>query len=459
MTDNVIAINAAPHDLDAERAIIGSIMLHADGYSQASDRITPEVFFNRNHGEIYDAMSSLARRGQDFSPISIKNELKRNGSNNNANILSELTSIMDAVHTYAGLETYCDIVMEKYVLRRLIAVSGFVTDKAREDGAEASDLLDQTEKKLFEISKQSFTGAGFRRIGDIIAESMPDVESMMPSSSPRTLGLPSPYTSLDNLTCGFQRANLVLIAGRPSMGKTSFALNVAHHLTTYHRVPVGIFSLEQSRDEIALRLLCAEASVDGQKLRRGRIRQSDIQALERAVKVMSDIPLYVDDGGTNSLKEIRAKARLLRARHNVEMIVVDYLQLMTSGRKFQNREQEIATISGSLKALAKELDIPILALSQLSRALENRDDKRPRLSDLRESGSLEQDCDVCIFLYRPEKYYDDEYEFMNVAEVIIGKQRNGPIGTVTMSFREGYTRFDDLAVPLNEHMGSQEDLF
>ena len=441
----VSELNAAPCNLDAERAVLGALLVNPSAFSVARDTISPGVFFNGQHGQLYEAIEAASFAGKDVTITSIHHELKRLGTFG-PGLANLLADIMSSVHTAAGLETHCGILVEMHILRKLISTSTDVVNNSRMEGAVASDILDDAEKRLFEISRESFTGAGFARIGDIMGKAMPDVQSLMPDPSGARSGVMTGFARLDQFTTGFQRGHLVLIAGRPSMGKTSIAMNIVHVKSVRERIPTAVFSLEQSREELVTRMICGEASVDSQRLRRGRLRKGDLESLEIAMNEIKGAPLYIDDTGGISIKELRAKARMMRARHGVEMIVVDYLQLMTTGfRKGQNREQEVAQISGALKALAKELEIPVVALSQLSRAVEMRDDKRPRLSDLRESGALEQDSDVVIFLYRPEKYWEDDDTLRGCAEIIIAKQRNGPVGTVRATFQEGQTRFDELA--------------
>lgn len=447
-----------PQDLEAERAVLGGIMVNPDCFPTVAERITSEAFYKRQHSDIFAAMSNLSIKYESFTPISIRDELARMTRAVNSGTPSTLIELMDAIHTSAGIEAHCDIVMEKFVLRQLIRVAGSVSAKAYGAGADAQELLTSTEAQIYEIIRQGFVGDDFQHIGKVITDSFPTVESLMPAKDGMVHGAPSPFIGLDRMTCGWQNGNLILVAGRPSMGKTSLALNLAHYLASCHNIPVGIFSLEQSADELATRLICAESNVGSQKLRTGRIRTNDLPVLKSALKFVSDAPIYLDDTGENTMRDIRAKARQLKSRHGIKFLVIDYLQLIETRKRASNREQEVSAISRGLKGLAKDLDIPVMALSQLSRALEARDDKRPRLSDLRESGALEQDCDVCIFLYRPEVYSDDPAD-AGVAEAIIAKQRNGPIGTINIVFQKGMMRFDDIIPAPKNSVTSTGDLF
>lgn len=439
---NVVELNPAPNNLEAEQHVLGAILIDPNAYSQASDIITPEHFFKPIHGDVYEAMEYLSRRGDAITPLTITEQMKRLKTWSKT-VNTCLITVCERIHSSAGMEEYCKIVHDKFLLRELLNISTEMSNDARSDEHEAADILETVERRLHEISKTGYAG-GFDHIGAIIEDVAPTAQALIEKPE-RAGALPSAIPALDELTAGFHRSDLVIIAGRPGMGKTSLALNIAQHLTTVESVPVGVFSLEMSAEQLLTRMLCAEAHVDGARLRRGHVRNDEVEALGSAIKMISGVPLYVDQTGGLSLKELRAKARLMKARHDVRMIVVDYLQLVfITGRKPQNREQEISLISRSMKALAKELDIPILALSQLSRATDLRPGRRPQLSDLRESGSLEQDADLVLFMYRPEVYDDDDAEVKGYAEIIIGKQRNGPVGVVPVAFQRGVTRFQNL---------------
>jgi replicative DNA helicase len=350
---------------------------------------------------------------------------------------------MDTVHTAANVEHYANIVLEKFVMRRLITISSDIATQCYAGDREAADVLDEAEKHIFEIAQQGMF-KGFEPIGKILRDHFKNIEALYQSGS-HISGIPSPFEDLDSLTSGFQKSDLIIVAGRPGMGKTSFALNLCQHLAIKEKTPVGIFSLEMSAEQLVTRLLCSEARVDSNRLRRGYLKSNEYAELAIVAGYLAEAPIYIDDSAGLSTLELRAKARRLKAEANVGMIMIDYLQLVSVRERVENRQQQISLISRGLKALAKELNIPVVALSQLSRAVESRGgDKRPMLSDLRESGSIEQDSDLVLFLYRPE-VYDTSDENRGKAELIIGKQRNGPTGTVNLTFIDSCTRFEPAA--------------
>jgi len=425
-------------------AVLGAVLLDNNAFSIATESVTAEAFYKKANSDIFVAMASLAQRGEAVDMITLSEELKKLGTYQSVGGASYLTNIMDNIHTAANAEYYANIVLQKFILRRLITISSQLATQCYAGEREASEILDDAEKRVFEIAQQGLF-KGFEPIGNIIKDKFKNIEELYQSGK-HVSGMPSPFDELDSYTSGFQNSELIIIAGRPGMGKTSFALNMAQYLAIKEKIPVGIFSLEMASDQLVLRLLCSEARVDSNRLRTGYVKSTEYAELALVAGYLAEAPIYIDDSAGTSMMELRAKARRLKAEANVGMILVDYLQLVSVKERVENRQQQISLISRGLKALAKELEIPVVALSQLSRAVESRGgDKRPMLSDLRESGSIEQDADVVLFLYRPEVYEGGESDNAGTAELIIGKQRNGPTGTVNLAFLKEYTRFEPLS--------------
>jgi replicative DNA helicase len=437
-------IKVPPHSLEAERAVIGAILIDNAAFAMAIENLTEEAFYKKAHRDIFFAMEHLFQKGEAIDGITLSEELKRLNTYQSMGGAAYLSTILDEIHTSANIEHYARLVLEKYILRRLISVSAEVATECYASERETEEILDEAEKRIFEISEQGVR-KGFVPIGRIIKQRFENIEELYESRL-HVSGLPSAFDELDSYTSGFQKSDLVIIAGRPSMGKTSLALNIAQHLAIKEKVPVGVFSLEMASEQLVMRLLCSEARVDSHRLRTGYLKSNEYAELAMVAGYLSEAPIYIDDTAGISTMEIRAKARRLKSEVNVGLIVVDYLQLISVRERAENRQQQISIISRGLKALAKELDIPVIALSQLSRAVESRSgDKRPLLSDLRESGAIEQDADVVLFLYRPEVYEGEDSENKGIAELIIGKQRNGPTGTVKLAFVKEYTRFERLS--------------
>jgi replicative DNA helicase len=437
-----------PHSLDAEMAVIGAVLIDNQSLSVLTEHLTPDAFYKKAHRDIYTGMMNVAEKGEAIDVITLAEELKRLGTYNSVGGPSYLTQIMDSVHTAANAEHYARLVFEKHLLRRLITISGEIATQALLGDRDAREVLDEAEKLIFEVSERGVRKS-FESIGRIIKDRFGNIEEISERHG-MVSGLATPFDQLDSMTSGFQRAELVIIAGRPSMGKTSFALNIAQHMALKDKIPVGVFSLEMSSEQLVLRLLCSEARIDSHKLRMGYLKSSEFAELAIVAGYLSEAPIYIDDSPGMTMMEMRAKARRLKAEANVGAIFIDYLQLVTTHDKLENRQQQISSISRSMKALAKELDIPVVALSQLSRAVESRGgDRRPMLSDLRESGAIEQDADTVLMLYRPEFYEGKESEDAGIAEVIVAKQRNGPTGKVKLAFLSEYTRFEPLS-PIQE---------
>jgi len=432
-----------PHSIEAEMAVLGAVLIDNSAYSVITENLTEETFYKQAHQKIFQAMERLSQKSEAIDVLTLSEELKRMGAYQTIGGPAYLTQIMDNVHTAANAEHYARVVLDKYLLRRLISISGAISTRAMHGSEDASEVLDEAERLIFEVSERGIR-KGFEKIGRILKEKFANLEKL--SERGGVSGLPSPFDELDAYTSGFQKSELIIIAGRPSMGKTSFALNIAEHLAIKEKIPVGVFSLEMSAEQLVMRLLCSEARVDSHRLRMGHIKHSEFAELAIVAGYLSEAPLYIDDSAGTSMMELRAKARRLKAEVNVGCILIDYLQLITVRERTENRQQQISVISRNLKNLAKELDIPVVCLSQLSRAVESRGgDRRPMLSDLRESGAIEQDADTVLMLFRPEFYEGEDSEHAGVAEVIIAKQRNGPTGTVKLAFVKEYTRFERLA--------------
>lgn len=436
-----------PHALEAEMAVLGAVLMDNAALPVVTEYVHDEMFYKRAHREIFKAINHVSEKGEAIDVITLSEELKRLDMFHAIGGPAYLTQIMDHVHTAANAEFYARLVFEKYLLRRLITISGQIAGAAMNQDRDAREVLDEAEKLIFDISERGVRKT-FEPIGKIIKEKFANLEKIAESGA--VSGLPSPFDELDSYTSGLQAGELVIVAGRPSMGKTSFAMNLAQHLAIREKVPVGVFSLEMSSEQLVMRLLCSEGRIDSHRLRMGYIKSSEFAELAIVAGYLSEAPLYIDDSPGITMMEMRAKARRLKAEANVGLIVIDYLQLVTSHEHAENRQQQISAISRSLKALAKELSLPVICLSQLSRAVESRGgDKRPMLSDLRESGAIEQDADTVLMIYRPEFYEGEDSENAGIAEVIIAKQRNGPTGTVRLAFMKEYTRFERLS-PISE---------
>lgn len=433
-----------PQALEAEMAVLGAILLDNISFSIATESLESDAFYKKAHHDIFAAMLSLSSQGEAIDVITLAEEMRKLGSLQSSGGPAYLTHIIDSVHTAANVEYYANIVLEKYIMRRLIQISTDVSTRCYQGEEDAGQLLDNAEKMIFELSQRGMY-KGFVPIGRIIKDHFKDIEAQYASGS-HISGITSSFEDLDSMTAGFQKGDLIILAARPRMGKTSLALNIAQSLAIKEKIPVGVFSLEMSADQLVTRLLCSEARIDSNKLRRGYLKSNEYAELAIVAGYLAEAPIYIDDSSSLTPLELRAKARRLKAEANIGMIFVDYLQLITVRDRVENRQQQISLVSRSLKALAKELEIPVMALSQLSRAVEARGgDHRPMLSDLRESGSLEQDADVVMFIHRPEVYEGEDSPNKGKAELIIGKQRNGPTGTVHLSFIEECTKFEPAA--------------
>ena len=445
-----------PYSAEAEQAVIAAMLLDADAIMRAAEYVDDTMFYREGHRRIFRSVIALTERGDVVDPLTLADELARRGELEASGGREYIGWLMDAVPTAANVEYHAKIVREKATLRRLIEVSTGIVTEAFGGQAAAAQLLDEAESKIFQIS-QSQGGKGFTRIKELLWPAMEKIEALQRGGQAIT-GVASGFTDLDEMTSGFQPADLVIVAARPSMGKTAFTLSIAQNAAINEGKKVAFFSLEMSKESLVQRMLTSEARIDAQDLRRARLRDDDFPRLARAAGILSSAPIYIDDQPGITLLEMRSKSRRLKSEAGLDMIIVDYLQLIAGPPGGENRQQEISQISRGLKALAKELSVPVLALSQLSRAPEQRagDQKRPQMSDLRESGAIEQDADLIMAIYRPEVYAEKEEgrlvnpEIEGVAEIIILKQRNGPIGTAVLHFHKQYTRFENRT---NRHPG------
>ncbi len=428
-----------PHNNEAEQSVIGAIFLDPQALITAAEVLIPEDFYRIAHQKIFDTMLLLSDKGQAIDVVTVTEELSAKKQLEDVGGISYLTEIANSVPTAANILYYAKIVEEKALLRRLIRVATTIVEDGytREDEVEA--VLSEAEKKMMEVSNRKNAG-DFKHIKDVLVETYDNIE-LLHTQQGEVTGIPSGFTDLDRLTAGFQRNDLIIVAARPSVGKTAFALNIAQNVATKTDENVAVFSLEMGADQLVMRILCAEGNIDAQVMRTGALQAEDWRKLTMAMGSLSNAGIFIDDSSGIRVNEIRSKCRRLQQEHGLGMVIIDYLQLIQgSGRTGENRQQEVSEISRSLKGLARELKIPVIALSQLSRGVEQRQDKRPMMSDLRESGSIEQDADIVSFLYR-EDYYDKETENQNMIEIIIAKQRNGPTGTVTLAFAKEYNKF------------------
>ena len=441
-------LNPSPHKLppqnvEAEQSILGGILIENDAINKVTEILTPDDFYRDAHRKIYNALTNLTERDEPADLVTLTNELRKLNQLDAVGGASYVASLIDSVPTAANIEYYAKIVKEKGILRKLIQTSTEIITQSYEDRGDVETFIDEAERAIFQISERRVKPS-FYPIRDIVKQSFKTIERLFERKELVT-GVPSGFRELDQKTAGFQPSDLIIVAGRPSMGKTAFCLNVAQYAAIEKKTPIAIFSLEMSKEQLVIRMLCSEARVEGTKLRTGFLIESDWPRLTLAAGNISEAPIFIDDSAALSVLELRAKARRLKAEHGLGMIVVDYLQLMKGRLRAESRQQEISEISRSLKALAKDLAVPVIAVSQLSRRTEERQGMRPQLSDLRESGAIVQDADLILFIYRDEVYNrSEDNPNRGKAEVIIGKQRNGPIGKVDLAFLDKYTTFKDL---------------
>ena len=428
-----------PHDDEAEQAVIGSMLTDKDAVISAIEVLKPEDFYREDNKTIYGAIMNLYAKAEPIDIITLKDELTSLGKLEPVGGLEYLATLPDKVPTTANVEKYIKIVEEKSILRSLIKTANELIEIGYDQNEEVEILMDNAEKKIFDLMQRK-SQKGYSSIRDILVDSFTELEQLY-NQKQHITGVASGFIDLDNKTAGFHKSDLVLIAARPAMGKTAFALNIATYAAVSSNTPVVVFSLEMSKEQCANRILCSQAMVDSEKVAKGDISDEDWSKLAIASGELSESAgIYIDDSAGINIAEIRAKCRKLKLEKNIGLVVIDYLQLIQGSGNTKSREQEIAEISRSLKILAKEIDVPVIALSQLSRAPEARPDHRPMLQDLRESGSIEQDADIVMFLYRDD-YYNPETEAKNIAEVIIAKHRAGPTGTVELLWMPSYTKF------------------
>jgi replicative DNA helicase len=432
-----------PQNLEAEESVLGAMMLSPGAIGVVSEILDAKDFYRESHAKIYRATLALYAKGEPVDAITLTDELEERGELEDVGGRVRLHELAALVPATANASHYARIVRETATLRGLIRAGGEISRLGWDRPGEAGDLVDRAEQIVFDLSQQRVSGE-FTHIDQLLKESFERITTLYEAGADVT-GTASGYRELDRLTSGFQPGNLIIVAARPSMGKSALALCMAANIAVRQNIPVGMFTLEMSKSEVTQRLMCSEAKVESQRLRTGKLAPDDWPRLTAACDKLAKAPIYVDDTGSINMMEIRSKSRRLKSRHpDLGLIVVDYLQLMTSGGSVENRVQEVSQISRSLKILARDLDVPIIALSQLSRAVEQRTEKRPILSDLRESGSIEQDADLVAFIYRDE-YYNEESDQQGLAEVILAKHRNGPTDALKLSFLKRYAKFADLA--------------
>lgn len=451
MTDNLLQIkkdpslyNLPPQSIEAEESILSAILIDNNTLLDIVDILSPEDFYKSAHQKIFAAITELFSKNEPADLVTLTNILREQGRLEEVGGATYLASIVDAVPLAVNAQHYAKMVHDKACLRRLIEKANAIVKRCFEDQGNVDEAIDFAESSIFEISENKIKPA-FYPISKIIENNIDTLEERQGNKALVT-GVPTGYTLLDNMTSGFQKSDLLILAARPSMGKTALALNIARNVSVDANIPTAIFSLEMSKEQLSMRMLCSEARIDSSRLRSGFFSREDWDDLTEAAGLLSEAPIFIDDSPDISAMEIRAKARRLKMDKDIGLIIIDYLQLMKGRSSAERRDLEISEISRSLKALAKELDLPVLALSQLNRKLEERSDKRPQLSDLRESGALEQDADVVAFIYRDEVYNKDKNNpNRGKAELIVAKQRNGPVGMVPLAFLGTYTRFESLA--------------
>ncbi|KJL03411.1 MULTISPECIES: replicative DNA helicase [Priestia] len=449
---DLFADRLPPQNIEAEQALLGAIFLEPSSLTLASELLIPEDFYRASHQKIFTCMLKLSDQGEPVDLVTVTSELADQKILEEVGGVSYLSDLANSVPTAANVEYYGKIVEEKSILRRLIRTATHIASEgyAREDEVEV--LLNEAEKNILEVAQRKNSGV-FQNIKDVLVQTYDDIEVLHNRKGDIT-GIPTGFSDLDRMTAGFQRNDLIIVAARPSVGKTAFALNIAQNVATKTDENVAIFSLEMGAQQLVMRMLCAEGNIDAQRLRTGSLTADDWGKLTMAMGSLSNAGIYIDDTPGIRVGEIRSKCRRLKQEGGLGMILIDYLQLIQgNGRSGENRQQEVSEISRALKGLARELEVPVIALSQLSRGVEQRQDKRPMMSDIRESGSIEQDADIVAFLYR-EDYYEKDTENQNIIEIIIAKQRNGPVGTVQLAFVKEYNkfvnlerRFDDAGVP------------
>ncbi|ARF68360.1 replicative DNA helicase [Paenibacillus larvae subsp. pulvifaciens] len=441
MSGEMLMDRVPPQNIEAEQAVLGAILLDSDALVTAMERVSSDDFYRGSHQRIFEAMIELAQEDEPVDLITLTARLQNKQELEEAGGVTYLSELANAVPTAANVDYYAQIVEEKSMLRRLIRTATQIVSNGYASSEDVGLMLNDAEQRILEISQRR-SSSGFVSIRDVLMEVFERVEFLY-SHKGGTTGIPSGFHDLDKMTSGFQRSDLIIVAARPSVGKTAFALNIAQNVGVRAKETVAIFSLEMGAAQLVQRMVCAESNVDAQRMRTGFLESDDWEKLTMAIGALSEANIYIDDSPGITVADIRAKCRRLKQEKGLGMILIDYLQLISGRGKGDNRQQEVSEISRTLKQIARELDAPVIALSQLSRGVEQRQDKRPMMSDLRESGSIEQDADIVAFLYRDD-YYDKETEKKNIIEIIIAKQRNGPVGTVELAFLKNYNKFVSL---------------
>ncbi len=436
-------LKSLPHNMQAEQCVLGAMMLDKTAIAQATEVLKAEDFYKDSHKVLFNSLVDLYQKDIPIDMVTLFESLKSSEKLDAAGGITYITEVFNALPTTANMHSYINIVEEKSILRRLIKASTEIIEQSYNKQSNVIEVLDAAEKQIFDIAEKRST-SDFEPMNTVLERGFLEIEKLYNNKGQIT-GIPSGFPELDSKTSGFQKGDMILIAARPSMGKTTFALNLAEHAALRAGKNVAIFSLEMSKEQLAYKLLCSEANVDMLKLRTGNLEDKDWENIARAAGPLASAKIFIDDTAGTSVMEMRSKCRRLKIEHGIDFIIVDYLQLMSGSSGTESRQQEVSEISRSIKALAKEMQCPVVALSQLSRAPEQRADHRPMLSDLRESGSIEQDADLVMFLYRDE-YYNKETEEKNVAECIIAKQRNGPTGTVKLAWLGQFSKFGRLDV-------------
>jgi len=436
---------ASPYSLEAEMSVLGAMLLERDTIPRVIEQIDGSFFYKNSHRKIFDAVVKLYDTDTPVDPVTLTEALRKDGVLEEVGGAAYLTTLLNYLPTSAHLDSYLDIVRDKALLRRLISTSTTIVNRCYSQDADPADVLDEVEKEIFELI-QGRAKQEISTMRTLVKLAMEKVEHLQQSQGLLT-GLPTGFTDIDQITCGLQPSELIVLAGRPSMGKTTLALNIAEEVAVRNSAPVGIFSLEMAKEQLVLRLLCSHARVNSQNLRHGYLSQKDLVKLVNAAGRLSEAPVYIDDTPSVGNLQLRAKARIMKAKYDIKLIIIDYLQLMqaTAGRP-ESRQQEVSDISRSMKALARELEVPVLLLSQLNRGPEDRPDRKPRLSDLRESGAIEQDADLVLLIMRPGVYPDlieKDPDESHLVYVNVAKQRNGPTGERKLTFQENYTRFEN----------------
>ena len=432
-----------PHSVEAEQAVIGGLLLDNRAWEQIADRIAEEDFYRLDHQLLFRAIRHLEENSQPFDAVTLSEWLDNNGQLEEAGGLAYLGRLAKDTPSAANIKAYADIVREKSILRQLVAIGTDITTSAYQtDGRDSREILEEAEKRVFAIAEQDMKGrGGFTDIKELLTRTVEQIDYLFETEGAVT-GVPTGFDKFDEMTTGLQAGDLVIVAGRPSMGKTTFAMNIAENAAIGHKVPVAVFSMEMPGEQLAMRMISSLGRIDQHHIRTGQLTDDDWPRITSAVHMLSEAKIFVDDTPALSPSEVRARARRIKRQHGLGLVVIDYLQLMQIAGGSENRATEISEISRGLKALAKELKVPVIALSQLNRSLEQRTDKRPIMSDLRESGAIEQDADLIVFIYRDEVYNEDSPD-KGTAEIIIGKQRNGPIGKSVLTFLGQYTKFEN----------------